>query len=49
MDYRKHGWHRDRIAAQFRFSSDQIQASLDYIADHESEVAEASQRILDRQ
>jgi uncharacterized protein (DUF433 family) len=49
MDYRKHGWHRDRIAAQFRLSSDQIQAALDYIDAHEQEVAEAYQRILDRQ
>jgi uncharacterized protein (DUF433 family) len=48
MDYHKHGWHRDRIAAQFRLSSNQIQAALDYIQQHPLEVAEAYQRILDR-
>jgi uncharacterized protein (DUF433 family) len=49
MDYRKHGWHRDLIAAQFLLSSDQIQAALDYIDAHEAEVAEQYQRILKRQ
>jgi len=49
MDYHKHGWHRDRIAAQFRLSSNQIQAALDYIEAHEAEVAAQYQRILDRQ
>lgn len=48
MDYRKHGWHRDRIATLFSLSSDQIQAALDYIAAHELEVAAAYQEILDR-
>jgi uncharacterized protein (DUF433 family) len=48
MDYRKHGWHRDRIAALFSLSSDQIQAALDYISAHEDEVQREYQRILDR-
>jgi uncharacterized protein (DUF433 family) len=48
MDYRKHGWHRDRIAAQFRLSSTQIQAALDYIAAHEAEVTTEYERILER-
>jgi uncharacterized protein (DUF433 family) len=38
MDYRKHGWHRDRIAGQFLLSSEQIQAALDYIDAHKEEV-----------
>src|SRR6188768_4265619 len=48
MDYRKHGWHRDRIAAQFSLSSEQIQAALDYIEAHEQEVLEKYQQILNR-
>ena len=48
MDYRKHGWHRDRIAALFRLSSDQIQAALDYISAHADEVQREYQKILDR-
>jgi len=48
MDYRKHGWHRDRIATFFRLSSGEIQAALDYIAAHEAEVTAEYQRILDR-
>src|SRR6266576_3608308 len=48
MDYRKHGWHRDRIAAQFLLSSDQIQAALDYIAAHEEEVTRDYEKILER-
>ena len=31
MDYYKHGWHRDQIAALFRLSSRDIQAAIDYI------------------
>src|SRR5687767_14551474 len=49
MDYRKHGWHRDRIAAHFLLSSDQIQAAFDYIDAHEADVNEEYQRILARQ
>ena len=48
LDYRKHGWHRDRIAALFRLSSAQIQAALDYIDAHTDEVMAEYQRILDR-
>ena len=48
MDYRKHGWHRDRIAALFRLSSAQIQAAFDYIDAHTEEVAAEYQKILDR-
>ncbi len=40
MDYTQQGWHRDRIAALFRLSSQDIQAALDYIATHQSEVTE---------
>ena len=48
MDYYKHGWHRDRIAAQFLLSSDQIQAAIDYINAHKDEVEKTYQKILDR-
>ncbi len=49
LDYRKHGWHRDRIATFFRLSSAQIQAAFDYIDAHSDEVMADYQRILDRQ
>src|SRR5438874_9785119 len=48
MDYRKHGWHRDRIAGLFRLSSRQIQAALDYIDTHEEEVKRDYEKILER-
>ena len=38
LDYARHGWHRDRIAALFRLSSRDIQAALDYIDQHQDEV-----------
>lgn len=49
LDYAKHGWHRDRIAALFRLSSRDIQAALDYIQQHQEEVPANYERILDRQ
>jgi uncharacterized protein (DUF433 family) len=49
MDYRKHGWHRDRIAAQFLLSSDQIQAALDYIEVHKEEVQREYDEMLEWQ
>ena len=48
MDYRKHGWPRDRIAALFRLSSRDVQAAIDYIEQHREEVEADYQRILDR-
>ena len=48
MDYRKHGWHADRIAALFSLSVDEIQAALVYIAAHEEEVARDYEKILER-
>ncbi len=48
MDYLKHGWHRDRIAALFRLSSRDVQAAIDYIETHREEVAADYQRILER-
>jgi uncharacterized protein (DUF433 family) len=47
MDYRKHGWHRDRIAGLFRLSSRQIQAAFDYIDAHEEEVKRDYERNLE--
>lgn len=48
LDYRKHGWHRDRIAALFRLSSSDIQAALDYIDEHKKHVMEDYRKILQR-
>jgi uncharacterized protein (DUF433 family) len=48
LDYRKHGWHRDRIAAMFRLSSQDVQAAFDYIDQHKVEVMESYQKILQR-
>ena len=48
MDYYKHGWHRDEIAALFRLSSRDIQAAIDYIEAHKEEVLAEYQKILDR-
>lgn len=48
MDYYKHGWHRDLIAAHFRLGSSQIQAALEYIEEHKADVTRDYQKILDR-
>jgi uncharacterized protein (DUF433 family) len=48
MDYLKHGWHRDRIAALFRLSSRDVQAAMDYIETHRDEVEADYQGILER-
>jgi uncharacterized protein (DUF433 family) len=49
LDYMRQGWHRDRIAALFRLSSQDIQAALDYIQQHQDEVTTQYQRIRERQ
>jgi uncharacterized protein (DUF433 family) len=49
MDYRKHGWRRDRIAAQFLLSSDEVQAALDYIDAHIEEVTRQYEKNLEWQ
>jgi uncharacterized protein (DUF433 family) len=49
FDYVRQGWHRDRIAALFHLSSQDIQAALDYIHQHQDEVTANYQSILDRQ
>jgi len=49
FDYARQGWHRDRIAALFRLSSRDIQVALDYIAQHQEDVARNYQQILNRQ
>jgi len=48
MDYSQQGWHRDRIAALFRLSSQDIQAALDYIAAHQDEVTATYHNICTR-
>jgi uncharacterized protein (DUF433 family) len=48
LDYHKHGWHRDQIAAFFRLSSHEVQVALDYIDAHKDEVMADYQRIVER-
>ena len=48
MDYLKHGWARERIAALFRLSSRDIQAAIDYIQLHREQVEAEYQGILNR-
>lgn len=48
IDYRKHGWHCDRIAALFRLSSADVQAAFDYIDTHTQEVMEGYRAVLER-
>ena len=48
LDYRKHGWHGDRIAALFRLSSDDVQAAFDYIDTNSQVVMEGYEQILQR-
>jgi len=48
MDYLKHGWHRDHIAALFRLSSRDVQVAMDYIEAHREEVETEYRRILER-
>jgi uncharacterized protein (DUF433 family) len=48
-DYARQGWHRDRIAALFRLSSQDIQAALDYIQQHQDTVTTHYQCIRERQ
>jgi uncharacterized protein (DUF433 family) len=49
MDYRKHGWHRDRIAALFSLSPDEVQVAFDYIDMHQDEVMQQYERNLEWQ
>jgi uncharacterized protein (DUF433 family) len=48
MDYYKHGWHRDLIAAHFGLGSSQVQAALEYIEENKAAVMEDYQKILER-
>lgn len=48
MDYTQQGWHRDRIAALFRLSSQDIQAALDYIVTYQDEVTATYHKIRTR-
>ena len=38
LDYHKHGWHRDMIAATLSLSSRQVEVAIQYIEDHRDEV-----------
>jgi len=48
LEYLRHGRSRDWIAAFFRLSSRQVQAAMDYIRDHESDVNAEYERIMER-
>jgi uncharacterized protein (DUF433 family) len=48
MDYRKLGWHRDRIAVLFRLGSADIQAAFDYMDAHQEEVEVRYAKMLAR-
>ncbi len=48
MDYLKHDWQRDRIAALFRLSSRDVQAAIGYIETHREQVEAEYQAILER-
>lgn len=48
IEYLRAGRTRDWIAATLNLSSRQVQAAIDYIAEHQSEVDAAYERILAR-
>lgn len=48
VDYWKEGWRYDQIAGLFRLPSDDIQAALQYIEEHEEMVMADYQRILEQ-
>src|SRR5262245_13920925 len=48
LDHHKHGWHRDRIAANFDLSSDQVEVAIRYIDEHRDEVMAKYKRMLER-
>jgi len=48
VDYLEEGWHPTAIAAFFRISSREVDASLRYIEEHKEEVRAEYQRILAR-
>ncbi len=48
LDYHKHGWHRDLIAATLSLNSRQVEAAIRYIEEHRDEVMADYQEMLDR-
>ena len=48
-DYTRQNWHRDEIAATLRLSSAQVDAALQYIQQHQTEVFAEYERILARE
>ena len=48
LDYLKAGRTRDWIAAMLHLSSEQVQAAMDYIDEHDSEVHADYERIMSR-
>ncbi len=48
LDYLLLAWHPDLIAAQFRLSSNQVRAAIDYINEHTLEVMRTYVKILER-
>ncbi len=48
MDNWKDGWRYDQIAGLFRLPPDEIQAAIQYIEEHKTEVETDYQQILER-
>jgi uncharacterized protein (DUF433 family) len=48
VDHLEEGWHPTAIASFFRISSREVGAAIRYIEEHQEEVREEYQRILDR-
>jgi uncharacterized protein (DUF433 family) len=48
LEYRRAGMHRDAIAASLGVSSDQVEAALSYIREHEAEVTGQYEEIRKR-
>ncbi len=48
LDYVNADWHPTQIALLFRISSRQVEAAVQYIAEHKDEVMDQYNRILER-
>jgi uncharacterized protein (DUF433 family) len=48
LEYHKHGWHRDLIAATLSLNSRQVETAIRYIEEHRDEVMADYQEMLDR-
>ena len=48
LEYRRAGMHRDAIAASLGVSSDQVEAAVDFIREHEAEVTRQYEQMRSR-